>query len=108
MEYSDFTIHFAEVNVQLFNCFTFTMPKQDIGRDDIKICVEYGVPTEDNAVYYNVWAQLSNQSVRAFVHDGVIRSGDPGATVQCIMEDINGSEVFYDTLHQFIEHFDIG
>lgn len=104
----EFPIHFAQLNVSLYHSFRFTLPEQDIGRNDIQISVDYGTPDNDNLVDYNAWAQLTSQSVRALVHVGSCHSDDPNMIVQRIMEDMNGSQEFYDTLYHFIEHFDRG
>lgn len=61
----DFPIYLAEINCELLHAFRFTVPEQEIGRDDVIILVEYG-DEEDGVVPYCVWAQFRGKNIRAF------------------------------------------
>lgn len=105
---SDFPMHFVESTVELINCFRFQIPQADIGRDDIIIYVEYGVEEKNkDKIHYNVWCQIKNQPIRAYLSSDVIVGNiEDETTIQSILSAINESNDFYDMLDHFIEVFD--
>lgn len=97
----------VQIDCQTINMFRFKMPKEDIGRDDITIYVEYGENISDRKqVAYSVWAQIDNKYVRALlICDGFNATID-NDIIYKIVEHINSSEWFYDRLLEFLLHFD--
>ena len=94
----------AEIDVQTISCIRFLIPKQDIGRDDVEITIDYGVSLNDSkTLTCNIWARIGNASIKGFLttlHVEKAKSSDDD--VDNIMGALNSSEEFYNTLHRFI------
>ena len=106
MAHQDFPLYLAEINCTLLHMFRFDLPKEDIGRDDIEIYVEYG-DEKEGVVPYNVWAQVKGRRIRSFLCPGTAPGkSDSRDIVQKIVFSLNSDEEFYDQVYAFIAHFD--
>lgn len=99
---SIFPMQFARVEIGTCQAFCFTLPVQDIGRDDIKIYVEYSDPSAGE-VRFNTWAQTVNGTVRYFIHTDSVKKKICDDLLHNIMHNINTSEEFYQQLHELLE-----
>ena len=105
MNKKNFPMYLAEVDVSQCYGFCFNLPKQDIGRDDIVIHVEYWNISND-VVRYNVWGQFKETYFRAYLcSSSVPGSAEVGDIVPKIMFDLNSSKEFYEGVYSFIDHF---
>ena len=99
-----FPMLIVEVDVQTISCSRFMMPKQDIGRGDIEITIDYGDSlTDTKTLTCNIWARIGNAAIKGFlttIHAEKAKS--PDDDIDSIMSALNSSEEFYNTLHQFI------
>lgn len=104
----EFPIHISKVNCESMFTFRFTLPEQDIGRNDIVIYVEYGISPDDVVtITYNVWAQFRGSLIRVFLCPGSISGAfDASNLIPRIMYDLNSMELFYERVNAFITHFD--
>lgn len=104
----EFPIYISEVNCESIFAFRFTLPEQDIGRDDIVIYVEYGISSDDaGTITYNVWAQFRDSLIRAFLCPGSVPGTLEAADIiPKIMYALNSQELFYERVNEFITHFD--
>lgn len=97
----------VEIDCQTINMFRFKMPKEDIGRDDVTLYVEYGKNINDKKqIVYSVWAQLDDKYVRAMLVCDSFKGKIDNNIVCKIVEHINSSKWFYEQLFNFIELFD--
>ena len=105
MANTNFPIFLAEVDVAEFQAFRFQLPPQDIGRNDILIYVEYD-RTEHGIVHYNAWGQFKDTYIRSFlVSSSISLSTGTKDVVSKIIFDLNSSDIFYEQVHSFIDHF---
>lgn len=106
MRNPEFPIYLEQISVRTYTGFFFTLPERYIGRDDVKIYVEYGVAEEQGKVLYNVWAQMSEQSIRAFIMAGATTIDAEENVIDKIVAELNDSDEFHETIEHFIQHFD--
>lgn len=108
MGVQEFPIYISEVNCESIFTFRFTLPEQDIGRDDVVIYVEYGItPDNEETITYNVWAQFRDSLIRAFLCPGSVPGTLEAADIiPKIMYALNSQELFYERVNEFIAHFD--
>ena len=106
MDNSEFGVHLEQISVHEYSGFCFTLPERYIGRSDVKIYVEYRVVDEKSEVLFNVWAQLAEQSIRAFILTSALAVNPEEKILDAIMMELNGSDEFFETTVHFIEHFD--
>lgn len=98
-----FPIYLAETEVKQFNSFCFQIRKQDIGRSDVLIYVEYGDRSK-KIIAYNAWAQFKDSKIRAYLCSSYVPND--GDVVAKIVFDLNSNEAFYEQVYSFIAHFD--
>lgn len=106
MDNSEFGVHLEQISVHEYSGFCFTLPERYVGRSDVKIYVEYRVVEEESEVLFNVWAQLAEQSIRAFIMSSSLAVNTGEKILDVIMMELNGSDEFFETTEHFIEHFD--
>lgn len=106
MSNPQFPIYLEQVHVHEYKGFCFTLPERYIGRNDVIIYVEYRASENNSEVMYNVWAQLTEQSIRALIMTSAVAVNPKENIIDTIMEELNGSEEFRETTEHFIEHFD--
>ncbi len=100
----EFPLFLAEIDVQSISCVRFTMPANDIGRDDVQIYVEYGISiSDDQKLTCNVWAYILNTSLKGYLLtidvDKPEKSEDK---IDVILKALNGSNDFYAVLHHYL------
>lgn len=105
MATNNFPIFLAEIEVVEMQSFQFYLPKKDIGRSDVLIHIEYSQSAK-RIVQYQVWGQLKDTYIRAFL----LSSSFSVSTGSCdviskIMFDLNSSDLFYEQVHSFLDHF---
>lgn len=102
---SNFPIFLSEVDVFQYHAFHFSLPAEDIGRDDILIHVEYEI-SENNIVFYHAWAQYQNSYFRAhLISSSILLTGNGPDVISKIVFALNSSPDFYEQLYSFIGHF---
>ena len=106
MSKSDFPLFLSEVEVAQYFGFHFSVPKADIGREDIIICIEYE-QVSPGQVRYHAWGQIRDSYVRAYLLSSFVAGSDKSSNIiPKIMFDINSSKAFYQSLDSFISHFE--
>ena len=105
MDNPQFPLYLEQVHVHEYKGFRFTLPERYIGRSDVQIYVEYRVVEEKSEVLYNVWAQLTEQSVRALIMASAMAVSPEENLIDTIMMELNSSEEFRETTDRFIKHF---
>lgn len=101
-----FPVQLVGLDIREYQGFRFDLPRQDIGRSDVQIYVEYRIPEDSSVVPYNVWAQLGQQSVRALILTSTIANAHKNAVIESIVAELNHSDEFHEIIERFIEHFD--
>ena len=105
MDNQQFPLYLEQVHVHEYKGFCFALPERYIGRSDVQIYVEYRVVEEKSEVLYNVWAQLTEQSVRALIMTSAMAVSPEENLIDTIMMGLNSSEEFRETTDRFIKHF---
>lgn len=85
------------------------MPEQDIGRNDIRIFVEYSPTDDDTVLYVSAWAQQKDSYVRWCCYETSFpasRVNEQG--IESIVNRLNEAQAFRDGVHRFIEWLDSG
>lgn len=103
MENIKLPLHFAQVDIHPFEGFAFMLPKEDIGRDDILITVEYHETDSPEALYLTAWAQQIDGLIRFCCFETeypVSRFKETG--VEGIAYHLNGAKAFNEGVHEFL------
>lgn len=99
-----YPVYITEVNCRQIRCFSYTLPPQNAGWENISLYVEY-FPAEihESSTGYQVWAQVYGAVFRAFLCSGEIPCSvvDPGVKRR-IIDHINENEYFHEQLTSFI------
>ena len=91
----------AGIDIQRYAFFRFMLPREDIGRDDVEITVDYGV--DGQTVVANVWARIEKTTLKGFLYTEYVPRVDNGED-QCrlIASAINRNPLFESNLQAFL------
>lgn len=95
---------YEQINIQVdfSNCLSFIMPKQLVGRDDVRIIVEY-VPDGEKKVSCTAWAQVNDGAIRGRIKKFVVAAyPDKEKQSTAILDYMNGNDEFTYILNEFV------
>lgn len=106
--FPSFPLFLEEIDVQGISCIRFNMPASDIGRNDVRIYIEYGINTSDERkLVCDVWAHILNTTLRGylltFTTDKPQKAEDE---IDVIVQTLNENEDFYTVLRHYLDWAD--
>jgi len=96
-------LFYNELDVSVIDYMEFSMPKSDIGRDDVELSIDYfGKDGDSSLISFNTWARIGDGRIKGHIYTGSVKK-DSDDIKQAIINEMFYDPAFFGYVKDFVD-----